>query len=212
MNILDLWCGTANNKYDIYKSNNDVYGVDIEQENVDTCKEKFPNHTFVKIDWETLPFEDGFFDAIYSLDVLEHVDDLQVVLKEACRVLKKWGKCIIEVPYWASEEYLLKIKPEYWRQVHHVRLFRDGEMESNLKPFWLELVQLRRIKFFENIVLWYFFKKADIINQKWDMNISRNDMWLFRLKYVLFFMIYKIYQDQFDELFPKSVYFEFVKR
>lgn len=37
---------------------------------------------------------------------------------------------MIEVPYRRSEELLLKIKPEYRGQVHHVRMFKEGEMEK----------------------------------------------------------------------------------
>ena len=41
------------------------------------------------VNGKTLPFTDNFFDIIHSMDVLEHVDDLPTVLKEATRVLKK---------------------------------------------------------------------------------------------------------------------------
>jgi len=64
------------------------------------------------------------------MDVLEHVDDLPTVLKEATRVLRSGGKFMIEVPYRKSEELLLKIKPKYREQVHHVRMFRENEMEN----------------------------------------------------------------------------------
>ena len=89
MKILDLWCGFWNNIYNIYSSENEVVGVDIEETNINACKEKFPEHTFLRIDWDVLPFWDETFDVIQSLDVLEHVDDLNAVLIEAKRVLKK---------------------------------------------------------------------------------------------------------------------------
>lgn len=40
------------------------------------------------VDGENLPFDDNFFDAIHTMDVLEHIDDLDTVLKEATRVLR----------------------------------------------------------------------------------------------------------------------------
>ncbi len=211
MKILDLWCWNWNNKHKIYAENNEVYWVDIEQENVDCCKRRFPIHTFIKIDGETLPFTDNFFDIIHSMDVLEHVDDLPTVLTETTRVLKKWGKFMIEVPYWESEELLLKIKPEYRKQVHHVRMFKDGEMETMFKELWYSLVKTKKIKFFENIILSYLFKRTNIINQKWEMKINMTMKLKFLLRHWLLLFAYKMYPSYFDNKFPKSIYFEFIK-
>lgn len=211
MKILDLWCGDGNNKHKIYAKDNKVYGVDIEQENVDHCKKKFPQHTFMLVDWENLPFDDNFFDAIHSMDVLEHVDDLDTVLKEATRVLSSWGKFMIEVPYWRSEELLLKIKPEYREQVHHVRMFKDGEMEKIFEKFWYVLAERKKINFFIHIYLAFAFKRANIINQKGELDLSKWMKLYFIVRYVAFFCIYKIYPSYFDNKFPKSIYFEFIK-
>lgn len=211
MRILDLWCGDWNNKYKIYSKNNEVYGVDIEQSNVDYCKKKFPNHTFIQVNWETLPFDDTFFDEIHSMDVLEHVDDLDIVLAEATRVLKKGWKFIIEVPYRKSEQRLLAIKPEYREQVHYVRMFKDWDMRQIMSKYELNQYKEKKLKFFQNISLWYYFKNADIINQKWDMVIPKKLMRKFRFKYLWLFVIYKIFPFPFDKYFPKSIYFEFIK-
>jgi SAM-dependent methyltransferase len=40
---------------------------------------------------EELPFRDNYFDAITSVDVFEHVEDLEKVLRECWRVLKTGG-------------------------------------------------------------------------------------------------------------------------
>jgi ubiquinone/menaquinone biosynthesis C-methylase UbiE len=40
---------------------------------------------------ERLPFEDGSFDAILSLDVFEHVQDVSGVMAECRRVLAPGG-------------------------------------------------------------------------------------------------------------------------
>ena len=40
---------------------------------------------------EALPFEDASFDVVYSLDVLEHVTDLNQVIAEVARVLRPRG-------------------------------------------------------------------------------------------------------------------------
>src|SRR6056297_1139617 len=40
---------------------------------------------------EALPYDDAAFDAVVCVDVLEHVSDLQQVLREVARVLKPGG-------------------------------------------------------------------------------------------------------------------------
>lgn len=212
MKILDLGCGDGNNKYRIYSPENEVYWVDIEEENVDTCRTKFPWHTFLVVDWETLPFEDNFFDIIHSMDVLEHVDDLDMVLWEATRVLRSWGKFMIEVPYWKSEEELLKIKPQYWEQVHHVRMYRDGEMETIFHKLGYTLWKIKKLNFFIHLYFSFAFKRADIINQKWAMNLSKWKKLYFMGLYFPYFIVYKIYPSYFDNKFPKSIFFEFIKK
>lgn len=212
MKILDLGCGDGNNKYKIYSPENETYGVDIEQSNVDTCNMKFPWHAFLKVDWETLPFEDNFFDVVHSMDVLEHVDSLEVVLQEATRVLKSWGKFMVEVPYWKSEVELLKIKSQYWEQVHHVRMYKDGDLESIFANLWYTLWKTKKLNFFIHIYFTFAFKHADIINQKGEMNLSKWMKLYFMFIYFPYFLVYKLYPSYFDNKFPKSVYYEFIKK
>ncbi len=45
------------------------------------------------------PFPDGFFEMIYASHILEHLWNLNLVMKEANRVLKPGGVFEIKVPY-----------------------------------------------------------------------------------------------------------------
>ena len=47
---------------------------------------------------ERLPYESGTFDGVVCLDVLEHVQDPQAVLRESHRVLKPGGVVLTTVP------------------------------------------------------------------------------------------------------------------
>lgn len=48
---------------------------------------------------ESMPYPDGFFDAVISVNALDHVDDFAKVTSEIQRVLKVGGGIYIEVEY-----------------------------------------------------------------------------------------------------------------
>jgi SAM-dependent methyltransferase len=52
----------------------------------------------IKVDICKLPFEEGYYDLILCNHVLEHIPDDKQAMKELCRVLKKGGTLIAQVP------------------------------------------------------------------------------------------------------------------
>lgn len=55
--------------------------------------------TFVSAGAERMPFETDFFDAVISVNAIDHVDDVDHVAKEIARILKPDGTVRIEVHY-----------------------------------------------------------------------------------------------------------------
>jgi hypothetical protein len=51
---------------------------------------------------ESLPLASGSVSGMYALNVLEHLDNLPIVMGEIWRVLSPHGWCRIEVPYFTS--------------------------------------------------------------------------------------------------------------
>lgn len=53
--------------------------------------------TFQAFDAEVMPFEDDYFDAIFILGALHHIEDKQMAFNECLRTIKKGGViCILE--------------------------------------------------------------------------------------------------------------------
>ena len=94
---------------------------------------------------ENLPFEDDFFDFVYSANVLEHTSDPLQVLWESVRVLKPGGILHFEIPNYLSYfegHYMIPMPPMWSTKMLAlwVRVFRrDPSFAKTLKlinPIW----------------------------------------------------------------------------
>ena len=74
------------------------WGVDVTDVAIESARSRTKS-TIVKQDLANLtPFKDGFFDAVFCLDVIEHVKDYRPALEELKRVTRKDGRIIIAFP------------------------------------------------------------------------------------------------------------------
>lgn len=98
--LLDFGCGSK--PYEkLFVSAKEYIGVDLKIEG------REENHQYVDkfYDGKTIPYEDEIFDSLLSTEVLEHVFNIEEVLKEMNRVLKKGGKALITTPFmWEEHE------------------------------------------------------------------------------------------------------------
>jgi ubiquinone/menaquinone biosynthesis C-methylase UbiE len=231
--ILDLGCGTGYRTYVLSKKRDTIVtGVDISKKNIKVAKKKYPKVDFRKMNVEKLRFERNFFDKVYAVDVLEHVDNLEAVLKEAARVTKKNGKLLAEIPSEKSEKWLLSKRPTFHKEIHHVRIFKDKDLENKLANYSFKIIKKKNKNFLQHLELYYSFKTKGLSSTQLDIG-SWNDTalsimvhiivsffdpyWVFNthLKYVPFWIItlpvgYVV--NYFgNKIMPKSVYYEFVK-
>lgn len=98
--LLDFGCGTK--PYVLFFSHVKKYtGIDLKIEG----REENQRYVDVFYDGVTLPFESERFDSILCTEVLEHVFNIEELLKEFSRVLKPGGKALITTPFmWEEHE------------------------------------------------------------------------------------------------------------
>jgi len=93
---LDLGCGAGLNLDHLSEYAQPV-GTDFSEEALKFCRAR--GHKLIaKADAALLPFPDREFDIITALDVIEHLDDDLVALRELKRTMRKGGLLIISVP------------------------------------------------------------------------------------------------------------------
>jgi SAM-dependent methyltransferase len=131
--ILDVGCGTGTNLTELSRFGR-VEGVDTESAAVEFCRSR---------GWSVglsagvgLPFDDGSFEVVTLLDVIEHVDEDRALLAEARRVLAPNGIVLITVPaynwMWGRQDEI----------AHHKRRYTRGRLARALTGAGLEPLQL----------------------------------------------------------------------
>jgi 2-polyprenyl-6-hydroxyphenyl methylase/3-demethylubiquinone-9 3-methyltransferase len=95
LRALDVGCGGGFQAEEFAKLGCQVVGVDPSRVSVATAQ-RHATSSGLKIEYvvasgECLPLESAFFDLAYCCDVLEHVADVDLVIRESARVLKPGG-------------------------------------------------------------------------------------------------------------------------
>ena len=94
--ILDVGAGIGMYTRKFQHFTNAVYGVDVDLDKMTEARDSVPNVGVAAS--ERLPFPDDCFDVTFLHEVIEHVDDDQRTIQEACRVTKPGGQIIIYAP------------------------------------------------------------------------------------------------------------------
>ena len=71
-------------------------------------------------DLTRLTYGDASFDAILSLDVLEHVPDFRAALQECARVLRPGGKLVLTAPFAWTPEHVVRARVSADGQIEHL--------------------------------------------------------------------------------------------
>lgn len=99
-NLLDFGCGSKPYKK-LFKNCSKYIGVDIENDG-HSHEDDIIEYYY---DGRKLPFERDSFDSVFSSEVIEHIDNIEEILDELNRVLKKGGLFLLTTPFvWNENE------------------------------------------------------------------------------------------------------------
>lgn len=97
--VLDAGCGLAQTVWGLQKAGFKAYGVDYAPETVSAVRDLVPELDIRLADVRDMPFNDSFFDGVWSLGVIEHfAEGYAPILLEMWRVLKPGGLAFVTVP------------------------------------------------------------------------------------------------------------------
>lgn len=118
---LDVGCGVGQVVGRLTADGIEAHGVEISEPNVVRAQKVCPRVQWY--DGRRLPFPDGHFDAVGTLNVLEHVDEPEAFLAELVRVAAPGARVVVSSP-----NFLRVIGPGY-----HPRMKGLGQRWRNLQ-------------------------------------------------------------------------------
>jgi SAM-dependent methyltransferase len=150
--VLELGCGEGRGIDLIIKKAKTYTAIDKIRPVVDTLVAKYPNQKFVTGHFPPVPFEANRFDTILTFQVIEHVKDDDLFVKEIYRLLKPGGKALITTP---------NIKMTLTRNPWHIREYTAAEL-SSLCSKYFEKVDMKGIGGNEKVMAYYARNKASV--------------------------------------------------
>jgi ubiquinone/menaquinone biosynthesis C-methylase UbiE len=143
--ILDMGCGDGRDLKIFSEKNYQVYGIDLSKELLNLAKKKVPNGILKNMDIRKLDFKDNFFDGIWSVASLLHLEKKDVLksLKETNRVLKKGGIMCLCVKKGSNEKLILDKR---YNSKKFYSYFQKKELENLVLDAGFEILELKIIK------------------------------------------------------------------
>jgi SAM-dependent methyltransferase len=126
--VLDIGCGAGNMIHHLSRYGR-VQGIEVDARPVALAQAR-GYHVQQGDATRALPFDDASFDLIAALDVIEHTDDDEAILREAYRVARPHGLLTISVPalqaLWSYNDEINGHRRRYSSRELRARVERAG--------------------------------------------------------------------------------------
>lgn len=138
--ILDVGCGGGFLTNYLAQKGHQVSGIDLSEKSLMIAKKTDTTESvqYTQASAYELPFGEETFDAVSAMDLLEHVEKPELVIKEASRVLKKGGLFFFHTfnRNWTS--YFIIIKGVEW-------CFSNAPKSMHVYPLFLKPAELEEM-------------------------------------------------------------------
>lgn len=150
--LLDVGCAYGFFLAEAEKVGFTTWGVDISKHAIEqACRYTKSALAVVDLTCDPLPFEDGFFDVVAALDVLEHLENYHHALREIARVLRAGGLLAVHGPTFrrglpepSHRAYFTLESLHVVLAQHGFDILMSGERGGRWRKVWGVLNALRR--------------------------------------------------------------------
>lgn len=112
--VLEIGLGQGADSMQIINRGAQYHGIDLTDESIRRLKERFelfekPYIEVRKANAQQIPYNDNYFDSVYSHGVIHHSPEIEKIVSEIHRVLKPGGKAVIMLYHKNSFNYYVSI-------------------------------------------------------------------------------------------------------
>lgn len=158
--LLEIGCGEGRGIDSLMPLVSSYSAIDKIESAVSRLRLKYPAGKFVSGHLPPLPYADNAFDSVVSFQVIEHIQDDALFLKEIHRVLRPGGVTLITTP---NRPMSLSRNP--W----HIREYTDQEL-SNLAKGIFTTVQMKGITGNERVMAYHEQNRKSVQRiMRWDI-------------------------------------------
>ena len=130
-NLLDVGCGEGFFLFYASRMGYAVKGIELSQDAAEYAKKEFDLDVEAKL-FEEARLQDNYFDVVTLWQVLEHVPQPLVILKEVHRILKPGGLVMVSTPDFGGVPANI-LRRRWWNiRRLHINQFTTGTLKSTL--------------------------------------------------------------------------------
>jgi len=144
-NLLELGCGEGRGVDLLAPLATSYTAIDKISDIIEKLSSKFPEYKFQSGSFPPFPYEDNSFDTIVTFQVIEHIKNDHMFLKEIKRVLKPGGQALITTP---------NIKMTLSRNPWHIREYTADQLEKLCMTYFPK-VEMRGIAGNEKVISYH---------------------------------------------------------
>jgi len=148
-NVLDIGCGAGLLSNPLAEAGHQVTGIDLSLSSLEVAKKHDATQrvNYFQANAYSLPLEKSSFDVVCAMDILEHLEEPNLLIAEASRVLKPNGLFFFHTFNRNLLSFLTVIKSMEWfikntpPNLHVYPLFiKPDELNDHLKTYKLDAI------------------------------------------------------------------------
>lgn len=158
--LLEVGCGEGRGIEHVLPHIKSYSAIDKIKTAIDHLAGKYPSASLVAANLPPLPYPDNSFDSIISFQVIEHIQDDGLFLKEIHRVMRPGGVALMTTP-----NRPLSLSRNPW----HIREYKADELSTLAKKYF-SMVEMKGISGNEKVMA-YHEKNRQSVNRimRWDV-------------------------------------------